>query len=70
MHEAGKCVLCGMRGIDEDRDYQEVRGFVRKREQGGANQIRLRQPVPDRWAHATCVDNEAHGVSARQQAMV
>lgn len=52
--------------INPDADYRQVKGWVRRRAQGGANAIRGREPVPDVWACRWCVDKIADGVSPAQ----
>jgi len=44
---------------------QRITGWERKRRQGGANQITLRQTLPE-YAHAWCVDDRKHGIHQKQ----
>jgi hypothetical protein len=59
-----KCTFCGGR-ISVTRDYQRVEGYERRRNQGGTNALRLRQPKGE-WACTSCVDKEARGIAATQ----
>ena len=64
---AFKCDLCG-EPIDptSTMTYQLCMGWVKKRSGGGANDVRLKK-WGQRFAHDTCVDREARGVSSRQE---
>lgn len=62
-----KCSFCG-NAISVNRDYRKVEGFERRRNQGGTNALRLRQPKSE-WACTSCIDKESRGVSARQEGL-
>ncbi len=62
------CVMCGAEILSERTAFRKVIGYERHRDQGGTNAVRLRQ-VTDEWACPSCVDKEAMGVSAHQQAL-
>lgn len=55
----GRCVYCG-EPVLSTQDYQRVEGWVRRRGQGGANQITLRVPRPE-WACRGCIDQAKRG---------
>lgn len=63
------CVLCGQ-PIERPLDaYRKIFGFVRKRDSGGANAIRLREDTHD-FAHVTCVDMAASGIAPSQDRLL
>lgn len=62
------CVLCGKEIPSLANAYRRVTGFERQRHQGGTNAIRLRE-LSDEWAHAFCIDREAHNVNANQMGL-
>lgn len=45
--------------------HQRVTGWEKRRTQGGANQIILREPLLE-FAHATCIDERKLGVIPNQ----
>lgn len=62
-----RCTFCGGE-ISVNRDYQKVEGFERKRDGGGTNAIRLRQPKGE-WACTSCIDKESRGINAQQSGL-
>jgi hypothetical protein len=62
-------LVCSFPGCEEtinpDRDYQRVRGWTRRRDAGGANQITLRE-VGSEWACRWCVERARRGINAGQ----
>lgn len=45
--------------------YQKVQGWEKRRTQGGANQITLREPLPE-LAHGLCIDERKLGIHPDQ----
>lgn len=65
MSLATYCALCGD-PIDAPLSaYRKITGFIRHRDQGGANAIRLREDTSE-FAHVTCVDLAASGIAPSQ----
>lgn len=62
-----KCEFCS-REISTARDYQLVKGYERKRDGGGTNALRLREPL-GKWACKFCIDKEAKGIGASQEGL-
>lgn len=60
------CVICGapIENPTVTSAYRRVSGWVRRREDGGVNAIRLRREL-DEWAHVTCVDRAAAGLEGQ-----
>ncbi|KKL88663.1 hypothetical protein LCGC14_1922440 [marine sediment metagenome] len=56
------CAFCDEPVVPNDRfTLQKVTGWEKKRRQGGANQIILREILPE-YAHNVCVDDRRRGV--------
>ena len=53
----GTCEKCGRVVVDPQTPAFPVTGWEVLRAQGGANAIRLRERVPNRVRHATCLPN-------------
>jgi hypothetical protein len=51
----GICEKCGKPVEDPEQPAFPIRGWELGRAGGGANAIRLRERVPDRVRHATCL---------------
>jgi hypothetical protein len=69
MTDAGKCVFCG-EPISVLTDYRQVVGWERiQRSAGGTNAIRLPDRTSQRFACRFCVDRQASGLAAAQQAL-
>lgn len=62
-----KCMYCG-KEISLNRDYQRVTGFEKRRNQGGTNALRLREPQEE-WACMFCVDRQAAGLNVNQEGL-
>lgn len=62
------CVHCGG-PIDENRDYQQVTGWEKRRSQGGTNAIKLREPQGV-WACCVCIDGQATGIIRGQTSLI
>lgn len=63
------CEFCGDPINPKARStYQKVTGWEKKRSQGGANQIILREPQAA-FAHASCVDERKLGIHQNQTAL-
>lgn len=60
----GKDVFPGSRGV-----YNRVQGWEEPRTQGGANQITLREVVPDTFACDACITRRRHGIADEQETM-
>lgn len=45
--------------------FQRVQGWEKPRSQGGANQITLREPLPE-FAHGLCIDERKLGIHPDQ----
>lgn len=54
---AKACSLCG-NSVNPQTAYRKVTGWEAKREDGGTNALRLRQPH-DEWACYECIDSRA-----------
>jgi len=64
------CTFCGQEVDPGGRGvYRRVRGWERKRDQGGANVIHLREEL-DEFACSSCVDRLKRGIPARQGALL
>lgn len=62
------CAFCEEPVLPNDRQtLQKVTGWEKKRRQGGANQIILRETLPE-YAHSLCVDDRKHGIHQDQGA--
>lgn len=48
--------------------HQKVMGWEKRRSQGGANQIILREPLFE-YAHATCIDERKLGIHQKQASL-
>lgn len=60
------CVFCDEPVEVQARStHQKVTGWEKRRSQGGANQIILREPLFE-YAHATCIDERRHGIHPDQ----
>jgi hypothetical protein len=60
------CEFCGNPvNLKARNTLQKVTGWEKKRSQGGANQIILREPLPN-FAHALCVDEYKQGIHPDQ----
>lgn len=60
------CEFCGLPVNPKSRlTLQKVAGWEKKRSQGGANQIILREPLPN-YAHASCIDERKQGIHPEQ----
>ena len=64
----GNCTFCGS-PINPDRDYRKVTGWERRRDQGGTNAIRLREPTNE-WACMACINLQAKGPGLAQTALI
>lgn len=51
----GTCEKCGEVVADPETPAFPIRGWEVSRSQGGANAIRLRERVPNRVRHTTCL---------------
>lgn len=65
-----KCDIC-KRTIDPQARniFRLVTGWVQKRAGGGTNTVRL-PSEHDIWAHKTCVDLAASGISSQQESLM
>lgn len=60
------CAFCGEPVNPKAKStHQKVMGWERKRSQGGANQIILREPLPE-FAHRDCIDIAKMGIHQSQ----
>lgn len=59
------CALCGDPVTNPENHFRKVEGWEQRREQGGTNALRLREPK-DSYAHSWCVDRESRHLNARQ----
>lgn len=62
------CSFCGTE-IDESIAYQRIVGWERKRMQGGANQVTLRE-TRDEFACIHCIDKARHGLDPGQGSLL
>lgn len=62
-----KCSMCANTIYPKRAgSYYEVVGWVERRKEGGANQVRNKQPT-GRWAHHACLEGEKY--DAQQMTM-
>ena len=60
------CTFCEEPVIPNgNQTLQKVTGWERKRRQGGANQIILRETLTE-YAHSMCVEDRKHGIHQDQ----
>lgn len=60
------CEFCGEPVDSEARStHQKIVGWEKRRSQGGANQIILREPLFV-YAHGTCIDERKLGIHQNQ----
>lgn len=52
------CAICQQEIKSDDRVYQQVIGYEKRRQQGGTNALKLRE-LTGRVAHVHCVENGA-----------
>jgi hypothetical protein len=70
----GTCEICGRTIANIETAAYPVAGWEVERQAGGANRIADRRRVPDRIAHATCLESRLRrqrlGLAADQLALL
>lgn len=59
-HHPNRCSICDMPIEDSQTRLQKIIGWEQKRQKGGANQIKMREPQAE-WAHNVCVERALRG---------
>lgn len=63
------CAFCGQPVVVKSKNtLQKVTGWEKRRSQGGANQIILREVLPE-FAHVDCVEARKLGILPGQEAL-
>lgn len=64
-----RCTFDPEHRIDPDRDYRRVIGWEKRRDQGGTNALRGREPLGE-WACIFCVEKLAKGLTPGQHSLL
>lgn len=63
------CERCDGPINDPERCFEQVTGWVKKREQGGTNSLRLKESL-HRYMHTSCMELEVRGIPRGQSTLV